>query len=187
MKKTAIILILGLIAIAASTWVHAFGGPMGPPPCPPPHGGGELMACGDGPPFGGPMGPPPFPPPHGEAFMGHGGFPPPLLEKLKLTDDQQKQMRLAFVGFQDKTRKARIALMTLDDEKKTMLISGKIDQAKLAKLDEDTVKLRAEVMGEELKLKRDNLSMLTPEQLEILASPPMGPRDVAHAEKMMRR
>jgi periplasmic protein CpxP/Spy len=185
MKKTAIIFTVGLIAIATATWIHAFGGPMGPPPCPPPHGE-EFMGPEDGPDFDGPMGPPPGRPHHGPGMMGHGGFPPPLLEKLKLTEDQQKQMRTAFVGFQDKSRKARSALMGLEDEKKTMLMSGKIDQAKLGKLDEDIVKLRSEVMGEALKMKREHLSTLTPEQLEVLASPPPH-RDVAHADKVMRR
>jgi Spy/CpxP family protein refolding chaperone len=185
MKKTAIVLTVGLIAIASATWIHAFGGHFGPPPCPPPHE--ELMDMEDGPAFDGPLGPPPGRPHHGPGMMGHGGFPPPLLEKLKLTDDQQKQMRSALVSFQDKSRKARSALMGLEDEKKTMMMSGKIDQSKLGKLDEDIVKLRSEVMSEALKMKREHLSTLTPEQLEVLASPPPPHRDVAHADKIMRR
>ena len=58
--------------------------------------------------------------------------------------------------------------MGLHDEKRTMLISGKIDQAKLAKCDEEITKLAAEVMGEELKMEREQLSKLTPEQVSDL-------------------
>jgi Spy/CpxP family protein refolding chaperone len=53
--------------------------------------------------------------------------------------------------------------------KEAMLISGKIDQAKLAKLDEETTKLASEVMGEDLKMKREQLALLTPEQIDHLA------------------
>ncbi len=174
MKKTTVMLILGLFATAALC-LPAFGAPPGPPPGPPPHGA---------PSFAGPPGPPPGPPPHGPDFPGVWGAPPPLLEKLKLTDDQLKEMRLAYVDFQERTKKARNALMGLRDEKRTMLISGKIDQAKLAKWDEEITKLSAEVMGEELKMKREHLAKLTPEQMDLLADF-LGKGAIAHGRKMM--
>jgi periplasmic protein CpxP/Spy len=177
MKKKSIVLILGLVTLASATCFHAFAEPPGPPTGPPPHGPGF---------FGGPPGPPPGPPPHGGGFPGLWGGPPDLIEKLKLTDDQLKEMRLAYVDFQGKTRKARSALMGLHDEKRTMLISGKIDQAKLAKLDEEITKLASEVMGEELKMKREELSKLTPEQASLLADF-MGKKHIAHGPKMMGR
>ena len=74
--------------------------------------------------------------------------------------------------FQNKTRKARIALMGLHDEKRTMLISGQIDQARVAKCDEEIVKLSAEVLGENLKANRELLSNLNPEQVQLLATFP---------------
>jgi len=107
-----------------------------------------------------------------------------LIERLKLTDDQLKQLRLAYVDFQDKTRKARSALIALHDEKKTVLISGKIDQAKLAKLDEDTIKLASEVMAEDLRMKREQLAKLTPEQLDRLADF-LSKKKPHHGRKMM--
>lgn len=152
MKKTAIVLILGLVTVASATWIFAFGGPPGPPPGPPPF---SLL---DG--------------------------PPDLMEKLKLTDDQLKQLRLAYADFQDKTRKARTALMGLHDEKRTMLISGKMDQAKLAKCDEDIVKLASEVMAEDLKMKREQFSKLTAEQVNILADF-FGKRPMGHGPKVV--
>jgi Spy/CpxP family protein refolding chaperone len=115
--------------------------------------------------LGGPPGPPP---PPGSEIPDLWSAPPDLIEKLKLTDDQLKQLRLGFVEFKEKTRKARNALMAVRDEKETMLLSGKIDQAKLAKLDEETTKLASEVLTEHLKIKREQLSKLTPEQLERL-------------------
>jgi len=177
MKKTAIVLLLGVLIIASASCFDALAGPPGAPPGPPPHGG-EF--------FGGHAGPPPGPPPHGGDFPGLWDAPPDLIEKLKLTDDQLKQMRLGYVDFQDRTRKARNALLGLRDEKETMLISGKIDQAKLAKLDEDATKLASEVMAEELKMKREQLSKLTPEQMERL-SDFLTKRKIPHGRKMMGR
>jgi Spy/CpxP family protein refolding chaperone len=169
MKKKAAVLVLGILAITCATCFIAlaappgppplggafFGGPPGPPPGPPPPGAGF---------FGGSLGPPPGSPPFGPLFG-----PPDLVEKLKLTDDQLKQMRQVFVDFENNSREARIILMGLHDEKRTMLMSGKIDQAKLEKMDEYTAKLASEVMTKELKMKRDLLSKLTPDQIDRMA------------------
>lgn len=173
MKKTAMILILGIFIVASATCV--FAEPSGAVPFPPPPHGGAF--------FGGPPGPPP---PHGGGGFGLWDAPPPLIEKLKLTDDQLKQMRQVYVDFQDKTRKARNALMGLHDEKKTMLISGKIDQAKLAKIDEDIAKLASEVMSEDLLMKRQHLAKLTPEQMNLLADF-LARKEMTHGPKMRGR
>ena len=174
MKKTAVVWILWLITLVFATSFVAFAAPPGPPG-PPPHGPGF---------FGGPPGLPPGPPPPGGGFLGLLGGPPDLIEKLKLTDDQVKQARSLAVDFQNKTRKPRTALMGLHDEKRTMFISGKIDQAKLTKLDEEITQLSAEVMGEDLKMQRDQLSKLTPEQVSLLAAF-SGKGEVVHEPKMM--
>ena len=129
---------------------------------------------------------PPGPPPHGGGFPSLLDGPPDLMEELKLTGDQLKQIRLTFVDFKDRTRKARTALMGLRDEKETLMLYGKIDPAKLAKLDEETTKLVSEVMGEELKMKREQLSKLTPEQVERLAEF-LSKRKPPHGRKMMSR
>ncbi|MDQ7785452.1 MAG: hypothetical protein RDU20_21390 [Desulfomonilaceae bacterium] len=119
-------------------------------------------------------------------MLGLWDGPPDLIEKLKLTDDQKREMRLAYVSFRNKTRKARNALMALHDEKETMLISGKIDQTKLAQLDQETTKLASEVMGEELKMKREQLSNLTAEQVDCLADF-LSKKRFPHGPKMTRR
>ena len=178
MKKTVIGLMLGTLLIASAVCFQAVAEPPGPP----------LMPPHLGPVCSGPlMGPPPGVPPLGPEFLSLCGVPPELIEKLKLTDDQLKQMRLAYVNFKDKTRKIRTALTGLRDEKETMLISGKIDQAKLAKLDEDSTMLATEVITEGLKTSREQISKLTPEQIERLADffyrlPPH-----PHGPKMMAR
>jgi Spy/CpxP family protein refolding chaperone len=92
-----------------------------------------------------------------------------IMKKLGITDDQKKQFRALQVGFRDRTRKTRMELMSLRDEKTTMLLSGKIDQQKLAQIDDQIVKLRSDVMKEALKLRRDRLALLTPEQIERIA------------------
>ncbi len=99
----------------------------------------------------------------------HGPSLKAIMEKLGITDQQKVQIRDLYVGFKDRTRKARMELRSLKDEKKTMLLSGKIDQQKLAQIDDKMVKLVSEVVGEKLKLKRDRLALLTSEQLGKLA------------------
>lgn len=158
MKKTAMFLGLAVLTIVSGSYFCALAEPPGPPPGPPglpPHGAAFL---------GGPHGAPPGPPP-----LGLLGGPPELIEKLKLTDDQRKQMRQAFVDFENKSRKARMALLGLHDEKRTMLLSGKIDHGELAKLDEQITELASEVMTEDLKMHRDLLLKLTPEQIDRIA------------------
>ncbi len=93
-----------------------------------------------------------------------------IQKKLGLTDDQKKQLRALTVGFRDRTRKARTDLTSLRDEKKTMLLSGKIDQQKLAQTDDQIVKLRSDIMRERLKMLRDRLALLTPEQIGRLSA-----------------
>jgi len=152
MKKTAMVLGLAALTIASGSYFCALAEPPGPPPVPPPFGAGF---------FGGHPGPQPGPPP-----LGLLGGPPALIEKLKLTDDQRKQMRRLFVDFENNSRKTRMALLGLHDEKRTMLLSGKIDHGELAKLDEQITELASEVMTEDLKMHRDLLSKLTPEQID---------------------
>lgn len=97
--------------------------------------------------------------------MHHGRSLETMMKKLGITDEQKKQIRALYVGFRDRTRKTRMDLMSLKDEKKTMLLSGKIDQQKLAQIDDQIVKLVSDLMREKLKLRRDRLGLLTPEQI----------------------
>jgi Spy/CpxP family protein refolding chaperone len=92
-----------------------------------------------------------------------------MMKKLGITDEQKKQIRALYVGFKDRTRKTRMDLMSLRDEKKTMLLSGKIDQQKLAQIDDQIVKLVSDLVREKLKMRRDRLSLLTPEQIDRVA------------------
>lgn len=143
---------------------------------PPPRPFGPTLAALDAPPPGHP-GPPPGgfgrgPDEMGPPEMGHGKKPmhrEPLPKILGLTDQQLKDMRVQRAGFQDRTRKARTSIDSLRDEKQTMILAGKIDQDKLAKIDEEMLKFRTEVLKEQLKLRRDWLAMLNPEQLDRLA------------------
>jgi Spy/CpxP family protein refolding chaperone len=103
----------------------------------------------------------------GPGRHGHGFVE--MLKKLGITDEQKSKIRELYVGFRDRTRKARMELMSFMDEKRTMMLSGKIDQAKLAQIDEQIVKLRSDVMRERLKLRRDRLGLLTQEQIGRIA------------------
>ncbi len=116
-----------------------------------------------------------------EAFAGrwhHRISLEAIMKKLGITDEQKKQMRSLSVGFLDRTRKTRMDLKSLKDEKRTMLLSGKIDQQKLAQIDDQVVKLVGDLVKEKLKLRRDRLALMTPEQLGRIAD--------WQAEKMFR-
>jgi Spy/CpxP family protein refolding chaperone len=91
------------------------------------------------------------------------------MKKLGITDEQKTQIRALYTSFRDRTRKTRMELMSLKDEKQTMLLSGKVDQQKLAQMDDQIVKLKTDLMKERLKLKRDRLGLLTPEQITKVA------------------
>src|SRR5208283_6084850 len=80
-----------------------------------------------------------------------------IQKKLGITDEQKTKIRALYVGFKDRTRKTRMDLMSLKDEKKTMLLSAKVDQQKLTQMDEQTVKLVSDLLKEKLKLRRDRI------------------------------
>lgn len=92
-----------------------------------------------------------------------------MMKKLGITDEQKTKIRALYVGFLDRTRKTRMDLKSLKDEKKTMLLSGKIDQQKLAQTDDQVVKLVSDLLKEKLKLRRDRLALMTPEQIGRIA------------------
>ena len=99
----------------------------------------------------------------------HGPSLKAIMEKLGITDEQNTKIRALYVGFEDRTRKTRMELKSLKDEKKTMLLSGKIDQQKLAQIDDQVVKLVSDLLKEKLKLRRDRLALMTPEQIGRIA------------------
>jgi Spy/CpxP family protein refolding chaperone len=109
-----------------------------------------------------------------------------MLKKLGITDEQKLKIRGLYVGFRDRTRKARTDLWSLRDAKKTMVLSGKIDEAKLAQMDDQIVKNVSEVLKEKLKLRRDILAQLTPEQLGRIADWKAG-KMFHHRMEMMHR
>jgi protein CpxP len=108
-----------------------------------------------------------------------------MLKRLGVTDQQKKQIRALYVGFRDRTRKTRMDLWSLKDQKKTMLLSGKIDQQKLAQIDDQIVKLVTDLAREKLKLARDRLALLTPEQIGRVADWQAG-RDFRAKMRKMR-
>jgi Spy/CpxP family protein refolding chaperone len=99
----------------------------------------------------------------------HGPSLKAIMEKLGMTDEQKTKIRALRVGFLDRTRKTRMDLRSLKDEKKTMFLSGKIDEQKLAQIDDQVVKLVSDLLKEKLKLRRDRLALLTPEQIGRIA------------------
>lgn len=116
----------------------------------------------------GPDGPQPFDPSAPGQWRKHR-HKADMKEVLGLNDQQLKDMRGQLGQFKDRTRKLRTGLHALKDEKRTMMISGKIDQDRMAKIDDEMVKLKSEMLRERLKLQRDRLSLLNPDQVDRLA------------------
>jgi len=114
----------------------------------------------------------------------HGPSLKAIMEKLGITDQQKQQIRALYVGFKDRTRKTRMELMSLKDEKKTMLLSGKVDQQKLAQIDDQIVKLVSDLLKEKLQLRRDRLALMTPEQIGHVAD---WQAEKAFRSKMMKK
>jgi periplasmic protein CpxP/Spy len=155
MRQLSLLTMVILFAVASVAFAQAPQGPAGPPSGPP----AVAKAQGDMPESGHPCMCMPMRE-HGMEF---------LAKKLGVTDDQKKQFRAIRVGFEDRTRKSRTALFSLKDEKRAMLMSGTVDQKKLAAMDDQIVKLKTEILAEKLKMKRDKLALLTPEQMGLLA------------------
>jgi periplasmic protein CpxP/Spy len=148
---TALVLVFGGLGYTHAAQDAGAAGPTGPP----------AVTGGAGEPAG---------PAHEFAGSSHHRHSlKAIMKKLGITDEQKKQFRSLYVGFSDRTRKARTELMALKDEKKTMLLSGKIDQQKLAQIDDQLVKTKTDLLKEKLKFKRDRLALLTPEQLDKVA------------------
>jgi hypothetical protein len=88
-----------------------------------------------------------------------------LVQRLDLTSEQKEELRQIQLKFSDATRKARMAVKSLRDEKMTMLAAGKLDMEKLAALDEQILKAQMEVLRERLKMRRDRLRVLNSDQI----------------------
>jgi Spy/CpxP family protein refolding chaperone len=170
MKKVSILivssmLIVGLGVFATQAFDNLAGSPSGVAVASP-----RLLAKGPAAALDNPPGERGGPWLHKKGFrFGRGKGRPGLMKRLNLTDEQREQMRNLYVQFREKTREARMNTKSLMDEKKTMLMSGKIDQKKLAQLDEAILKSRNDVHKESLKMKRERLALLTDEQVKRLA------------------
>ncbi len=186
--KTFAILALALVlALGLTAMAQAQGRP-GPPQPP-------MGAQDDGPDAGPGIGPgdedrPPPPPGMGQGRgrfrehmrpggQGHGmRGEARMFERLGLTDEQRQKLRELRTNMKDTTRQKRMQMISLEDEKRTMLSSGKIDMAKMEKIDEEIVKVTADILRARLKAGRDRLSILTPDQLkrfgDVMAEPGEG-------------
>ena len=156
MKKSVLLPFMMVALLTIGTVATSYGqAKPGMPPTPATTQGTVSQPSGPSEEFSGPM--------------HHGHSLEAMLKKLGITDEQKKQIRGLYVAFRDRTRKTRMELMSLKDEKKTMLLSGKIDQQKLAQIDDQVVKLVPDLLREKLKLRRDRLAALTPEQIGRIA------------------
>ena len=97
--------------------------------------------------------------------------PPPLSpkalqDKLGLSEQQVKDLRAKMDNHGTQMEKFRANLMPLMEEKRNMMMSGKINQERLIKIDEEIVKVRSDMLRERLKMERDRLLILSPDQVK---------------------
>ncbi len=103
-----------------------------------------------------------------EGGVPHDLPPEALQEKLGLSEKQTTDLRTQLTNFREQTRKIQDNLRPLMEEKRNMMATGKINQERLIKIDEEIVKLRSDMLREQLKMERDRLLILTPDQVKRL-------------------
>jgi periplasmic protein CpxP/Spy len=106
-----------------------------------------------------------FSPRHAGRHGENGGA---MLERLGLSDEQRQKMRDLRTNMKNTSREQRMRLVGLEDEKQTMLSSGKLDIARMEKIDEEILKISTEILKAKLKSRRDGLAVLTSEQMKKL-------------------
>ena len=112
--------------------------------------------------------------------------PPPLSpkalqDKLGLSEQQVEDMRTKMDNHRAHMEKFRTNLMPLMEEKRNMMMSGKINQERLIKIDEEIVRVRSDMLRERLKMERDRLLMLSPDQVKRLSELMPKPEETADA------
>lgn len=93
-----------------------------------------------------------------------------LFKRLGLSGQQWKNMTALYASFKDRTSYAQSSLASAVQKKKEMILSGRIDQARLVALDDEIATLRSYLYRERLQLIRDRLSLLSSEQLQMLGN-----------------
>jgi len=146
--------------------------------------------------FQGPPGEPGRPgPPGGRGRPGsqfreggepHELSPEALQEKLGLSERQVTDLRTQLANFHEQTRKIHTDLRPLMEEKRNMMASGKVNQERLIKIDEEIVKLRSDLLRERLKMERSRLAILSPDQVTRLAELMPKPEERRMPGKMPR-
>ncbi len=123
--------------------------------------------------FQGPPGPPGERGRPGHRFEEDRDTPPmspkALQDKLGLSEQQVKDLRTKMDDHREQIEKFRTNLMPLMEEKRNMMVSGKINQERLIKIDEEIVKLRSDMLRERLRMERDRLLILSPDQVKRLS------------------
>ncbi len=173
----ALVLVVGITVL---TYAREGGGPPLPPSPPGPHDPDMDAPPPPGPGVGPGRGEMPPPPPgpgnsqgRGRRFFQSPGGPQgrpagSLFQRLGLTDEQQQKLRDLRTNMKNTSREQRMKLVSLEDEKQTMLSSGKLDVDRMEKIDEELVKISADLLKARLKVRRDGLAILTPEQIKRL-------------------
>ena len=166
-SAAALLLIMGSVSVRA---LDERPGPPGMRPGKPPRGDfqGRPVPSGErgrpGPRFDEDRDPPPL-------------SPKALQEKLGLREQQVSELRAKTDDHRRQIQKFRTDLMPLMEEKRNMMASGKINQERLIKIDEEILKLRSDMLRERLKMERDRLLILTPDQVKRLSELMPKPED----------
>jgi Spy/CpxP family protein refolding chaperone len=127
----------------------------------------------------------------GERGGGRGRFRAQLkrffLHDLGLTQEQRAKLRELRTESRQRMQEARTAVRKIREEKLNMLLSGKVDKDRLAKLDKQFMKYHVRIDEERLRLQRERAAILTPDQAKRLGEFMKSKRDEFKARQSSRR
>ncbi len=122
---------------------------------------------------------------------GHHGFRGELgrffYKELNLTSEQKTKLRELRKESREAKQDTRSAVREIRDQKLQMLLSGKLDKTKLAELDKNLLKFHSQLEEEHLKMQRERLAILTPDQLKRLGEFLKQKRDEFRARREARK
>lgn len=110
-----------------------------------------------------------------------------FLHDLGLTQEQRAKLRELRTESRQRMQDARTGVKKIREEKLNMLLSGKVDKDRLAKLDKQYMKYHIRIDEERLKMQRERAAVLTPDQAKRLGEFMKSKRDEFKARRSSRK
>lgn len=99
-----------------------------------------------------------------EGRGGRGGMHGMMLKGINLTDDQKAKMKQISQSFRERTKSLHQELRAKRQELRQASEGGTFNEALATQKLQESASLQAKLMGEQVKMRQEMLSVLTPEQ-----------------------